>query len=303
MSATTPCSCTSTTSSSCPEDSVVDNQQDPDAEPAMETTDVPTSSSSSASASALASSGGEALGCAPASSTSWSAADSTEFAARRLANIALMGYTQQRETMWPKGGRAVVAQYNDEAILVYQAYCHSIADYAVKNQKFEGCPDWQSTRMTWIKPNFLWMMYRSNWANRKGQERILGIWMRRDAFEHILKLTLHSSYDPDAYDNPNDYRRKAASAKSSGRYVRIQWDPDHHPDGSKLGLRRDIQLGLKSLDMFANGTAFLAIVDATPIAKEQYRHVLSREYDQLQVPLERVYPVPGDIARHLGMSL
>jgi len=24
-------------------------------------------------------------------------------------------------------------------------------------------------RMTWIKPNFLWMMYRSGWASKKNQ--------------------------------------------------------------------------------------------------------------------------------------
>ncbi len=38
-------------------------------------------------------------------------------------------------------------------------------------------------RMTWIKPNFLWMMYRSGWAVKKNQERILAIKLTKKGFE------------------------------------------------------------------------------------------------------------------------
>jgi hypothetical protein len=48
----------------------------------------------------------------------------------------------------------------DEAILVYQAFKPEIGKYAVEHQRFTGCPGYSSTRMTWIKPNFLWMMFR-----------------------------------------------------------------------------------------------------------------------------------------------
>ena len=49
---------------------------------------------------------------------------------------------------------------------------------AVANQTFLKCKDYSTTRMTWIKPNFLWMMYRSGWAEKKGQENILAIYLK-----------------------------------------------------------------------------------------------------------------------------
>ena len=60
--------------------------------------------------------------------------------------------------------------YNDW-IIVYQAFNKNIAEHAVKHQSFLSCinsnkSDFKSKtfynqkRMTWIKPNFLWMMYR-----------------------------------------------------------------------------------------------------------------------------------------------
>ncbi len=50
-----------------------------------------------------------------------------------------------------------------EAILVYQAFKPEIGRYAVANQRFTGCEDYSPTRMTWIKTNFLWMMFRCAW--------------------------------------------------------------------------------------------------------------------------------------------
>jgi hypothetical protein len=43
---------------------------------------------------------------------------------------------------------------------VYQAFKPAIGRYAVAHQRFTGCPDYSVTRMTWIKTNFLWMMFR-----------------------------------------------------------------------------------------------------------------------------------------------
>jgi hypothetical protein len=95
-------------------------------------------------------------------------------------------YSIQKD-LWPASGRHILAQYNDEAILVYQAYNKRIADEALQNQKFGGLY-WSSTRMTWIKTNFLWMMFRSGWGRKKDQERILGIWLKRESFERYLSM-------------------------------------------------------------------------------------------------------------------
>ena len=41
--------------------------------------------------------------------------------------------------------------------------------------------------MSWIKTNFLWMMYRCGWASKKNQERVLAVRITREGFETILK--------------------------------------------------------------------------------------------------------------------
>ena len=71
-----------------------------------------------------------------------------------------------------------MAQTHGDTIVVYQAYKKTIADFAVQHQKFGG-PDFSFNRMSWIKPNFLWMMYRSSWSAKEGQERILAIWIKQ----------------------------------------------------------------------------------------------------------------------------
>jgi hypothetical protein len=64
--------------------------------------------------------------------------------------------------------RQVRARYDDDTITVYQAYGHAIADAALAAGTFTS--PFSRTRMTWIKPSFLWMMYRCGWAEKPGQE-------------------------------------------------------------------------------------------------------------------------------------
>jgi Domain of unknown function (DUF4291) len=54
--------------------------------------------------------------------------------------------------------------------------------------------------MTWIKPNFLWMMYRSGWGRKEGQEVTLAIRIKRSAFDEILSQAVHSKYTPELYE-------------------------------------------------------------------------------------------------------
>ena len=56
------------------------------------------------------------------------------------------------------------AVYGAETIRVYQAYHGGIAEEAVRPGTFG--PHFSMNRMTWIKPSFLWMMYRCGWAER-----------------------------------------------------------------------------------------------------------------------------------------
>ena len=60
---------------------------------------------------------------------------------------------------WPDSGQVILAQYDDRSIVVYQAY-HRIAGHFAARHGYFG-DGFSLNRMTWIKPNFLWMMYRS----------------------------------------------------------------------------------------------------------------------------------------------
>jgi hypothetical protein len=65
----------------------------------------------------------------------------------------------------------VRAVFTEKTITVYHAYPAGIAVPALKASTFVA--PFKRTRMTWIKPSFLWMMYRSGWATKTDQERIL----------------------------------------------------------------------------------------------------------------------------------
>ena len=47
-------------------------------------------------------------------------------------------------------GQHIVAQYDEDSVLVYQAFNPTIAAFAVKHKKFFGCPEYSLTRMTWL---------------------------------------------------------------------------------------------------------------------------------------------------------
>ena len=81
--------------------------------------------------------------------------------------------------------RKIYAKYDDKTIRVYQAYNDKIADEAIKLGTFGE--HFSLTRMTWIKPSFLWMMYRCGWAEKENQERVLAIDIKREAFDEIVK--------------------------------------------------------------------------------------------------------------------
>jgi hypothetical protein len=65
--------------------------------------------------------------------------------------------------------------------IVYQAYASAIAEHAAgRAQRLDASPAFKVGRMTWIKPSFLWCMYRSGWSHKDAnQERILAIEMTR----------------------------------------------------------------------------------------------------------------------------
>eukprot|EP00048_Salpingoeca_helianthica_P017941 m.239818 g.239818 ORF g.239818 m.239818 type:complete len:271 (-) comp22832_c0_seq1:35-847(-) len=87
---------------------------------------------------------------------------------------------------WPRGGHPVLASHTEDTIVLYQAYNDKIADYAVRHGVLSG-PDFSLTRMSWAKPNFLWMMYRSGWGTKPNQTRTLALHISKDNFYRILE--------------------------------------------------------------------------------------------------------------------
>ena len=133
--------------------------------------------------------------------------------------------------------RNIYAVFDDKTIRVYQAYNNEIADEALKLGRFGS--KFSLTRMTWIKPSFLWMMYRSGWASKQGQERILAIDLKREGFDEIVKNSVLSSFREVSDLSKEEWKEKLENSE-----VRCQWDPDRDIYGNPMG-RRAIQLGIK----------------------------------------------------------
>ena len=195
-------------------------------------------------------------------------------------------YLAQTST-WPDSGRVILANFDDDSIVVYQAYRPEIGHFAAKHGYFGG--EFKLTRMSWIKPNFLWMMYRCGWASKQGQEVVLAVRIKRSAFYLILSQAIHSSYNPDLYDSRDTWQQKVANSD-----VRLQWDPDHAPNGDKME-RRAIQLGLRG-DMLRSYARdwIVDITDISDLVRSQRENSVSARYSQLVMPSERVYPVACD---------
>lgn len=205
-------------------------------------------------------------------------------------SVRVINYYVQREH-WPRTGRVIMAQFTDDAVLVYQAYNKAIAQYAVEHGHFVGAPGWSATRMSWVKTSFMWMMYRSGWGSKHNQEATLGIWLKRNSFIRLLQ-----------------HAREVGTTKESNaerEVVRLQWDPSHSPgDKGKHvhNVRRDIQLGLKNVKTFANGEDIVKIVDLSQFVKEQAAVLRSNGETAIDTPLEQVLEVSEAISTHLDMN-
>lgn len=209
--------------------------------------------------------------------------------------ISTESYLSQLER-WPKSGQHIMAQYDADSVVVYQAYRPSIGHFAAANGYFGG--DFSLSRMSWIKPNFLWMMYRCGWATKPDQEVVLAVTLKRAAFDEILAQAVHSHFVSKLYSTEADW--KAAVAHSQ---VRLQWDPDHHPAGEKEE-RRAIQLGLRGEVLKKYSQEWIGrIEDISAFVREQHQHVFSRNYGELVVPSESIYIVNDEaVAKRLQIS-
>lgn len=210
-------------------------------------------------------------------------------------NLLLEPYEIQR-ARWPARGRHILAQFDADSIVVYQAYRPAIGRFAAEHGFFGGA--FSVERMSWIKPNFLWMMYRSGWGTKEGQEITLAVRLRRDFFSlKILAAAIHSTYVPEVYGD-----RKSWEQAGKRSDVRLQWDPDHDPSGNKLE-RRAIQLGLRGATLAAYARECVVdIEDISAFVAEQRRVWFEGSREALVTPREEVFPVEDPaVAAKLGV--
>ncbi len=204
-------------------------------------------------------------------------------------NLPTEPYTVQVQR-WPKAGRHILAHFDADSIVVYQAYNPAIGRYAVEHGRFGG--PFSFTRMSWVKPNFLWMMYRSGWGTKENQEVTLGLRIRGAFFDSLLAQAVPSSWDREQFATEAEWATAVA-----GSAVRLQWDPDHHPSGAKQE-RRAIQLGLRGDVLEAFGTReLLEVIDLTDFVAAQRATLAASGVGALVMPQERVYvPAVHDYA-------
>lgn len=205
-------------------------------------------------------------------------------------------YSSSRQFL-PVDGQHIVAHQTETQVVVYQAYNSAIAQFAVENQHLGG-PSFSYGRMSWIKPNFLWMMYRCGWASKENQERVLALWLAKSDFEGILSEAVFSTFAAGTYESADAWKQELAT-----KNVRLQWDPDHGPYGDKL-IRRALQLGLKNdtLEQFGKYQV-TRIEDITDFVQQQKVHVDNRQLTELYVPQERVYTVAdATLAQKIGIT-
>ena len=150
--------------------------------------------------------------------------------------------------------------------------------------------------LTWIKPSFLWMMYRCGWGAKEGQETVLAVEISREGFEWALRHACLSHYVPALHEDQAAWKRQLREAPA-----RVQWDPERDLHHNPLPYR-SLQLGLagEAAARYADEW-IVGIEDVTPLAVQIHQLVRAGDLEGAAglLPEERPYPVEDDAPAHL----
>ncbi|KAK4169953.1 hypothetical protein QBC43DRAFT_306905 [Cladorrhinum sp. PSN259] len=200
--------------------------------------------------------------------------------------------------------RQIRALQDSNTITVYQAYSSAIATAAVDHQSLSASPLFRFTRMTWIKPSWAWVLYRSGYSYKDpGQERILALKMKHADFIHLLSKGVLSSHK--AIEGDVNGRKKEEE-------VRIQWDPERNVRLGKLDYR-SIQIGIPGGGGLSEKWVKEMIVEIEDVTEKarQLKSVLDERPDVTEselvemglVPEETVFQgAPEDVRVRLRMD-
>jgi uncharacterized protein DUF4291 len=146
--------------------------------------------------------------------------------------------------------------------------------------------------LIWIKPSFLWMMYRCGGATKPDQERVLAIEITREGFGRALANAGLSHYDRTRFPSETAWRETLRAGA-----VRVQRDPERDLALNALP-HRAIQVGLSggAVDRYVDEW-ITGIRDVTPLAHGiQEAAAADPARVRAFLPAERPYP----LFRHLG---
>ena len=186
------------------------------------------------------------------------------------------------------------ADYDRDTLAIYQAYSPAIADAALEAGRFVS--PFSFHRMTWIKPSFLWLMHRSNWGLKSGQERILCVRVKHTGWESALSQAVLTSFEPRVFASREEWAEQFTAAR-----VHLQWDPERSLRGAGLPYG-SIQVGLSRHVIREYADEWVVrIEDYTPRVRKIYDLLQSGQADKARrlLPPERVYPVSAELGRRL----
>jgi hypothetical protein len=201
--------------------------------------------------------------------------------------LELESYSQHEQHL-PSKGKFIIAQFDTDWIIVYQAFKESIARYAVDHQKFGG-PDYEFNRMTWLKPSFLWMMHYSEWGRKANQENVLAIKMKKAGFDEILDYAVMSTFYKEIYGSNKSWQEKLSKSD-----IQWQWEPYHDLFGNRTE-RKAAKIGIKGeVQRRFNEEWILEIENITSFVQMQQQLIDSGKLEMIQIPHERAY-APEDL--------
>jgi hypothetical protein len=189
--------------------------------------------------------------------------------------------------------KLIYADYDDEGIYVYQAFKPSTVAAALERGTFGK--GFSLDRMTWIKPSFGWMLYRSGYATKSRQEAILKIKLTHEGFLAILRQSVKTTYAPDLYASVDEWKR-ALNASD----VRHQWDPERALEGHRLD-RRAIQIGIRGETVRRYVHEWIIGLEGVTTLAHAVKAAVDAGDVMPAVPEERVYEVDAELGRRLGI--
>lgn len=196
----------------------------------------------------------------------------------------------EREQGLPASGRVLLATFDDDTVLTWQAHHADVAAEMISRGR-PGGTSWRTDRVTRMRTSLPSLLARCDWGRRPGRERILGLRMTRAGFDAMLRQAVHGEFEPEVYATRGAWQLATRYAA-----VTLTWHPDRDAGGHELA-RQTVRIGVRDDALRRLTTEWVTgFEDFTPWV-EQARVAPSVA---LAVPVLRPYPLPPELAARLA---